>query len=90
MEGDYRAQRRTTWFLWKDDVIHTVGFPQLVERTPTGSTVLNWVRGLTSGMDSAQADTISGVATPLKNGSVNPSGSSAEGREVQYFGLAVA
>ena len=32
MEGDYRGQRRTAFFLWNGGVINTVGYPQLVER----------------------------------------------------------
>jgi hypothetical protein len=59
MEGDYHEQRRTTWFLWEEDVapsdIHRRLSAVCGQKAAARSTVFSWARGVNSGKETAQA-----------------------------------
>ena len=56
--------------------IHCCLYPGSGQIAPACSTVLNWVRSFMSGKETAQWLSANGIAVPLRNGSVKPSGSS--------------
>jgi hypothetical protein len=87
-EGDYHGQRRTTWFLWKEGVncqIFIVDYLQFLERKHLHTTLCSIRYGAsTVARKLYRWLSISGIANPLKNGSVKPSGSSqGDGSDVQ-------
>jgi hypothetical protein len=59
MEGEYRWQRLTTWFLWKEGVkpsdIHRRLSTICGKKAPAGSTVCNRARSFNSDKETIQA-----------------------------------
>jgi hypothetical protein len=58
MKGDYHGQRQTTWFLCEEDVTPSDIKRRLSavcrEKAPASITVFSWLRGFSSGKESAQ------------------------------------
>jgi hypothetical protein len=59
MEGDYRGQKWTTWFLWKEDLrpsdIRSLLYEICGQKTPARSTAFNWAGNFHTGKETAQA-----------------------------------
>jgi hypothetical protein len=70
------------WFMWEEgikpsDTHHQ--FPAVFrDKAPACSTVFNCVWSFNSGKETTQVACMSGITTPIKNGSVKPSKSSQE------------
>jgi hypothetical protein len=59
MEGDYRGQRWTTWFLCKEgvtpsDIQHRLS-AVCDQKAPAYGSVFSWVRGFSSGKETAHS-----------------------------------